>query len=345
LYLNFESMSFAVPFRGTSKRCAIDVGWRKHSNNDLRIGYIVGSDARDEEIFLPAELRQRKKKYEGLQSLIDQEFDEARDALVRWKKAHKGKMSPWFIESTKNLHLWKSPNRLSKVVWQWMKRNPEARRKKLNREQTRRLKEKSKPSSTKGKYVHDTTKEYVKHHHPPAQDGNRFKGDRHIVRRMEAWRRKYRELYNWCRHQEKKVLACRKEMYRLIAKEIAETYDTIIIENFDLRPMAERDKVEDKVSLEPIQRSQRFEASLSEFKDALKLMALNSGSVVVGRDSEYTTVQCFSCDTWCKWDAEKYLYHTCEHCGVHWDQDANASRNLLFSKVKKGRPPKKRKAA
>lgn len=305
LYLNFESKSFSVSFRGTNKRCAIDVGWRKKDNNDLRIGYLIGSDGRDEEISLPAQLRERKRRGESLQSLIDQEFDEIRDKLVDWKKSHRKKLPEWFVEETDSLHLWKSPNRLMGLVWKWGERPGDPKRK-------------------------------IEAHN------NRFKGDHHIFPLLEVWRKQYRHLYDWRRNQERKMLAHRKEQYRLIAREIVETYDTVIIENFDLRPMARLDKPEDEVSLEPVQRSQRFEASLSEFKDALKLMATNVGSVVFERESAYTTIQCFSCEEWCDWDAEKYLNHTCEHCGSPWDQDANAGRNLLFGKVK---PRTRKKAA
>ena len=296
LLLNFESKTFVKPQRETGKRCAIDVGWRKHDNDDLRIGYLVSSDGHEEEIRLPAYLRDRKRKGEELQSLIDQGFNIERVRLVAWIKSHRKKLPEWFLKETKSLHAWKSPNRLMRVVWRWGDRPANDDREGFN---------------------------------------NRFAGDTHIFPFMEAWRKQYRHLYGWRRNQEKKMLACRKEQYRLIARKIALTYDTVIIENFDLRKIAQHDNPEDQVSQEAAQRSQRFAASLSEFRAALALMASNVGSKIVERDAAHTTVQCFSCEEWCSWDAARYLRHTCEHCGAHWDQDANASRNLLFDKVGK----------
>ena len=41
-----------------------------------------------------------------------------------------------------------------------------------------------------------------------------------------------------------------------------------------------------------------------------------------------TTITCHACGAETRWDAARYLSHRCE-CGAIWDQDHNASVNIL----------------
>ena len=157
----------------------------------------------------------------------------------------------------------------------------------------------------------------------------RFSGDEEIFELVEAWRRKDRHLYQWEASERDRALKRRREAYRLLAKEIAAAYATIIVEDFDLRNMAARPKAEEDDNQHAPARRHRTLAAVSEFRAALEMMAAKHGSTILPVPSPRTTMACHACGKVCAWDAGASLIHACEHCSAEWDQDANAARNLL----------------
>ncbi len=158
---------------------------------------------------------------------------------------------------------------------------------------------------------------------------SRFSGDEEIMEMLLAWRRRYRHLYGWECNQRSKAEGRRNEHYRVIAHRLAQRYGTFVLEDFDLRKMSRSPEVEDEDEMSKGLRRQKSVAAVSEFRAALKLAASNAGASIIPRPSPYTTMMCHACGKICYWNAEKHLCHTCEHCGVRWDQDANAGTNLL----------------
>lgn len=157
----------------------------------------------------------------------------------------------------------------------------------------------------------------------------RFAGDEEIFALADGWRKQDRHLWQWEASQRDKTLGRRKEHYRTVAAKIAERYACIVIEDLDLRDFAELDEPGDPSSgQEKPQRLARTRAALSEFLEALTLAASNRGSSIMRVPAEYTTSTCHVCREQCDFDRMN-LTHTCEHCGVSWDQDVNAARNLL----------------
>jgi hypothetical protein len=100
---------------------ALDLGWRQMDGGDVRVAYWVDDRGQEGQILLPAERVNKVRKVFDLQAIIDKNFNRALAVLGEWKKRRKKEDSlpEWFLERTLNMHLWKSPRRLAKVVWHW----------------------------------------------------------------------------------------------------------------------------------------------------------------------------------------------------------------------------------
>ena len=133
--------------------------------------------------------------------------------------------------------------------------------------------------------------------------------------------RKFRELHNLRR----KALLSRKHFYRQIASEMVAQKKLIVLEDIDLTVFAEtRDK---NTKLSNKARAQRFLASLSELKGAIKNAADREGVPVVEVNPAYTSKTCSACGCINK-DLKAEKEWTCPSCGVVHDRDVNAAANL-----------------
>jgi hypothetical protein len=142
----------------------------------------------------------------------------------------------------------------------------------------------------------------------------------------EEWRYHDRHLQDWECHQRESTLNQRQHIYRLFAKEVSQ-YKQITIEKLDLAEMA-RVNADAEKRLNPTSREHRFDAGLSILILTLKDAAYKSGSIVVEADPYLTTQWCHDGDHEERFDAAPAIAHMCS-CGISWDQDVNAARNLL----------------
>lgn len=136
-----------------------------------------------------------------------------------------------------------------------------------------------------------------------------------------AYSRKYREIHN----RRKKQLAHRKHFYRETAAKIVAQKKVIVLEQINLTDFAEtRDK---NTKLSNTARAQRFLASLSEFRDAIKNAADREGMPYIEVDPAYTSKTCSACGHLNK-DLKAEKEWVCPECGVVHDRDENAANNL-----------------
>jgi hypothetical protein len=150
--------------------------------------------------------------------------------------------------------------------------------------------------------------------------------------RLSAWAKKDRHLCAWECHQRDRRLGHRREIYRRLAVQLAQTYKHVVVETFDLTTFAKAALPEDGFPSDD--KTQRYVARLAapgEFRKYLKEATSKYGGTYVERPAEYTTLQCHLCLFTSKWDARPKIDHTCEGCGATWDQDYNAAMNLLAS--------------
>jgi hypothetical protein len=169
----------------------------------------------------------------------------------------------------------------------------------------------------------------------------RFDGDAEAYDALEAWRYHDHHLWEWETSQRTKTLRYRRELYRCFAADLATRYKTVVLEAFDLRrvarlPVVEADKTDNETA-----RSMRVIASTSELRDCLKNAFNGRGGTVEFVNTALTTKTCAACGSVEQWDQAKELRHACSACKAEWDQDDNASANILT--WPKRPPPKKRR--
>lgn len=87
----------------------IDLGWRKLSNGDIRIASLVDDCGHQSELLLPAQLANKYAHMESLSSIIDSNFDQARDRAVVWAKEN-------LPEAVASMSKWKNPRHLVKFI-------------------------------------------------------------------------------------------------------------------------------------------------------------------------------------------------------------------------------------
>lgn len=155
-------------------------------------------------------------------------------------------------------------------------------------------------------------------------------GDEEIVASLEAYIIQDRHLRTYECEQRDQGIARRQDKYRRIANEIAKKYSRVMLEHFDLSKMARRPKDEDVESENETARSNRVIAALSKFRGAIVNAVLSRGGEVWKVPAAWTTQTCAESGKRERFDAAPEIDHTCEcGCGLRWDQDVNAAKNIL----------------
>ena len=158
---------------------------------------------------------------------------------------------------------------------------------------------------------------------------SRFDGDAEIFESLEYWLRRENHLYDWEANLRDQVLRRRREVYRIFAANLTRKYDTVVLEDFDLRKVTEKSSPEHGTAGVLPADKQRFIASVSELRLAIKNACSRDGVEVIEIDAKNTTIDCASCGHSEKWDSASQIWHTCPACGKLYDQDENACLNLL----------------
>ena len=286
--------------------CALNLGWCKKPDGGLRVGYIVGHDGVEHECVLPHSIIDRVEKSESIHQRRDLERAEMIAKLGPWISQHRESAPAWFQEHVKTFHAWKSPRRFAKLAWTW---------------KTLRLDRKT-----------------------DAHYGGRWDGDEEGYQLLEAWHKRDCHLEQYEAGLRRGAHRHRRDIYRCFAKQLAERYHTLVIDDTDLRKFQRDPKPEDKRNkIDAVARNQGhaapFElrlALVSAFMRAGAVQKLSSVNVTrrhvwVPPDGNGSSgAPLITCDSIEDWDrASPIREHTCSSCGQTYDQDANACRNLL----------------
>jgi hypothetical protein len=154
----------------------------------------------------------------------------------------------------------------------------------------------------------------------------RFEGDAEAYDALEAWRYHDYHLWEWESSQRVKALRHRREIYRVFAAGLAKRYSRLIVEDFDLREVARHEEVDSAKAEIAGARSNRQLVAPSELRLAL-INAFDGRWEKV--PAHGTTFLCHACGAANDWDQAKEIERKCSACGVLWDQDANAARNIF----------------
>lgn len=158
---------------------------------------------------------------------------------------------------------------------------------------------------------------------------NRFVGDEQAYTLAEAWC--YRDHHLWCYEEgaRTRALRRRKQLYRIEAKRLAAMYHTLVLEDFDLSEMAKRPELASAkdVGGEDAPSAQRQLVAPSDLRSSL----IHAFAVAQKVPSPNTTRMCNACGVIHAFDAKKDVWRVpeCPECGITWDQDYNAARNML----------------
>lgn len=154
----------------------------------------------------------------------------------------------------------------------------------------------------------------------------RFPGDDDLFELLETWRYRDQHLQDYEEGCRKGGLNGRREIYRVLASQLAQTYETVALKDCDFAKQARRAQTENKdKDLPEIARHNRMVAAPGELRDALKLAF--SGRVMV--EQAGTTRNCSVCGNNEPWENVEELMHTCTNCGETFDRDWNACVNML----------------
>src|SRR5581483_8131067 len=136
---------------------------------------------------------------------------------------------------------------------------------------------------------------------------------------IEQWRTTNWVLHRRWRAAYERFMRWRREIYRVLAAEIASTYDEIVLE--DRLNLAEMSR--DEQAPPAIKASQKYRhwTSLYLFKECLKYAMDKQQKLIIAGKTAYSTATCSTCDGKINTDASLYL--TCAN-GHTLDQDLNA---------------------
>lgn len=156
----------------------------------------------------------------------------------------------------------------------------------------------------------------------------RFVGDAEAFERLEAWRRQDRHLWLWESSQRTGGHRRRNDVYRRMAAELAERYDVLVLETFDLRDVSQRNELGKLRGDNDAAQSNRHLAAPGWLRTCLKQAFAARGGRHEKVDGAYSTHTCPMCGLVAKFDAAPMISWACA-CGAIHDQDESAARVLL----------------
>ena len=158
---------------------------------------------------------------------------------------------------------------------------------------------------------------------------SRFPGDKAAFTILRGWAYRDAHLWDWEASLSIKARRRRLDGYRCWAAELARTYDTLVLEAFNLGEVAVCLPAESEEYSMPIARRNRVAAATSELRECLIKAFRAHGGKVVTMPAAYTTLQCHVTCEIEQFDTARELRHTTAR-GISWDQDDNAARNLVL---------------
>jgi len=156
---------------------------------------------------------------------------------------------------------------------------------------------------------------------------NRFEGDEADYVALEGWRYHDHHLWSYESNERAKHLNRRKDLYRCLARRLADTYETLVLEDFDLREVAQVPQADSEEANIATARANRQSVAVSELR--LALINAFGPARVMKVSAVDTTHICHVCGSVEDFDAAAQVEHVCSACTHRWDQDDNNTRVLL----------------
>ena len=160
---------------------------------------------------------------------------------------------------------------------------------------------------------------------------SRFDGDGEIYTRLETWRRWDKRLYDRQAFLRLRAHRLRREQYRVLASQLVHDYGTVVVEDMRLPDMLQSEDPELPPDAKAhASRHTAKAAAPGELRLALRQCARHRGGEVVEVPAAYTTVVHNPCgQAVVGVDFAASIMVWCPRCALWFDQDFNASENLL----------------
>ena len=152
---------------------------------------------------------------------------------------------------------------------------------------------------------------------------NRHLDDENAFATISAWHKQYVHLWTWQANLRDQLIRRRRELYRCFAADLARRFRCVFLKDVQLRRISAR-----PLAI-PAQRQHRFIAAISVLFRIVQQAFEKQGGIAMRIKAENATMSCHACGVVDEWDPAATLTHTCSNCGLTWDQDYNAARNVL----------------
>jgi hypothetical protein len=147
---------------------------------------------------------------------------------------------------------------------------------------------------------------------------------------LEAWRKKDKHLWLWECNLRDKVLARRREQYRVLAARLAEKYQVVVLEKFNKSETQRKKPAESETPDRQATHTQQTQAATSTLCQCLLNAFSRRGLITAEMPAQWTTRTCHRCGMIDEqWNPAKEIDHRCPACGELADQDAQAADNLM----------------
>lgn len=152
---------------------------------------------------------------------------------------------------------------------------------------------------------------------------------------IRHWYDRYRHLLVWRHNKRAKLMRERREHYRIWAKQVAQHYGLIGVEDVDLAAMALHKKRAPEDGDNPLHdaaRAQRQRAAVHTLLLEIKHQANKAGAEIAEIPAKHTTMECHTCgEIVQKRDRAARIWQCSQ--GHQWDQDVNAAINIRDAAV------------
>lgn len=316
--LTLESAAF-IPRKhkpSTDGIVAVNLGWRqKEDKMSLRVALAVDEAGVERELVMPSKLRGAILHSDHIRSVNDKIFDEARKELGAWMKTTPEHLPDWVKEETEHLGAWHAHGKLVRVARRFeTELTDEGELGKLwHTWKVHRFQ--------RGKDLYDSRETVT-----AFAEERGLAGLKAMAFWLFVWLKKNDHLYNWEASERNRALGYRKDLYRNWAVGLAREYQTLLIEKFDLREVAERPRPEDNQDHVQAAARARTHAAPSELRSAL-LAAFHGDHVE--QSADHNTLACKACGTVTDDMPADAVVITCPGCGSAHDQDRNNCENQL----------------
>lgn len=156
---------------------------------------------------------------------------------------------------------------------------------------------------------------------------NRLLGDEDGFASISAWHKQHVHLWTWQANLRDQLIRRRRELYRRFAADLAGRFRCVFLKDVQLLRISARRPAERNVI--PAQQQHRFIAAISVLSRIVQHAFEKQGGIMTRTKAARATMSCHSCGALDEWNPAATLTHTCSKCGLTWDQDYNAARNVL----------------